>query len=144
MRFVALGAVAAGLIVCPVAVQANPASAIRTQAGSPIRVTACSASTSHTRGDSLHLSVTFTNVSSKDAAAVLVEFELQDQFGDVLGRVSTQATGEFSPGISIENQHWDGEDDWPGFSMLVCSVNRILFKDGTIWRSDASQVSPQS
>jgi hypothetical protein len=72
-------------------------------------------------------------------AAVLVGFELQNQFGDVLGRVSTQASGDFSPGVPIQDQHWDGEDQWPGFSTLVCSVQRVLFKDGTVWSANSSK-----
>ncbi|MDE2480682.1 MAG: hypothetical protein KGN02_00655 [bacterium] len=118
---------------------AAPATAIETQPSAPVQITACTSATGHSSGvwgtdsDGLHLAVSFRNRSAKVVSAVLVGFQLQNQFGDTLGRVSTQATGHFSPGVLIENQHWDGENDWPGFSTLICSVKRVLYSDGTVW-----------
>jgi hypothetical protein len=140
---------AAILAEVPTAIRANPASAIQSQPDAPIRITSCSSKTGHyagkwgTESDTLHLSVDFTNTSTRDVAAVLAGFELQNQFGTVLGRVTTQASGDFSPSVQIADQHWDGEDEWPGFSTLICSVRRVLFKDGSVWKADDTTPSNQ-
>jgi hypothetical protein len=128
---------------------ADPATAIRSDISAPVQITACTSKTGHVQGnwgtesDSVHLAVSFTNKSTKDIAAVLVGFELENQFGDVLGRATTQATGDFSPGVSIDDQHWDGQNEWPGFSVLVCSAQRVLFKDGEVWRA-GDPAAPQA
>jgi hypothetical protein len=132
---------AAMLLMTPSIASGNPAGAISTQADSPIRITACNSKVQHIRSggtdaDNLHLSVDFMNTSDRDVVAVLIGFEIQNQFGDDLGDISTQASGNFSPKAAIADQHWDGADEWPGLSTIVCSVQRVLFKDGTVWRAD--------
>jgi hypothetical protein len=131
------------------AVQANGIAAlVQPQSGSPVTVVGCNGSLEYVNsgyGTSFYRLVTnaeFKNTSAKTAVAVLIRFQLENAFGDVLGQIFGQSSGQFSSGIEIDGQKWTGTYIWPGLSVIRCSVNRVLFSDGTTWKD--SNASPPS
>ena len=85
----------------------------------------------------------FKNVSSKVAVAVLIRFQLESVFGDVLDNRFGQTSGKFSPDTEIDGNKWSDTDIWAGLGAVRCSVSRVLFDDGSRWR-DANAPPPAS
>lgn len=146
---------------CPIALiallslttRASEANGIATyvepQANSPVQVVGCNAGLQYVNSGygtefyRLNMYAQFKNVSSKAAVAVLIRFQLESAFGDVLDNRFGQTSGKFSPDTEIDGNKWSDTDIWAGLGAVRCSVSRVLFDDGSTWR-DAQGPSPGS
>jgi hypothetical protein len=122
------------------------------QPDAPVLISGCSAGidfvsnqwgTTYSR---LNTAADFKNTSTKVAVSVLIRMQLANAFGGILDNRYGQATGEFSPAALIAGTHWSETDRWPGLAEVQCSVERVLFSDGTVWSSehDAASSAPPS
>ncbi len=113
---------------------------VKVQADSPVQVVGCNAGLQYVNSGygtefyRLNMYAQFKNISSKVAAAVLIRFQLEDAFGDVLDSRFGQTSGTFSPGVEIDGNKWSDTDIWAGLGAVRCSVSRVLFEDGSTWR----------
>lgn len=120
---------------------ANIATYVAPQPDSPVEITACYAGLRYysngwgTHVNMLETGVSFTNVSPKAAVAVLTRFELSSVFGDVMDNIFGQSAGQFAAGVTIDGNKWSTTDVWPGLGIVRCSVSRVLFADGSVWRA---------
>lgn len=145
-----LVALTAYLIITPNAANANGiATYVERQADAPVQVLGCNAGLQYINsgyGTSfyrLNMYAQFRNVSSKVAVAVLIRFQLESVFGDVLDNRFGQTAGKFSPETEIDGNKWSDTDIWAGLGAVRCSVSRVLFDDGSTWR-DAGSPPPTS
>lgn len=140
------GVIAALALCSSVALATPPANAsgiatyIEPQPESPVQIVGCNAGLQYVNSGygtefyRLNMFAQFKDASSKAAVAVLIRFQLADAFGDVLDSRFGQSSGTFSPGVEIDGQKWSDTDTWPGLSTVRCSVSRVLFDDGSVWR----------
>jgi len=124
------------------------AESIQPQPDAPVQISGCTAGiqfvsngwgTSFSR---LNTGVDFKNTSAKVSVAVLFRLQLSNAFGDVLGNIFGQATGQFATGAVISGNRWSNTDTWPGLAVVQCSVSRVLFFDGSVWPEPQGQASP--
>lgn len=119
----------------------NVATYIAPQPDSPVQVTACYGAVRYlNNGWGTHYTVLdtgadFRDDSSKTVAAVLIRFELSSVFGDVMDNLFGQAAGQFSTATVIQGNKWTTTDAWPGLGIVRCSISRVLFTDGSVWRA---------
>jgi hypothetical protein len=122
---------------------------IEPQAGAPAQVIGCNASLQYVNSGfgtefyRLNMYAQFKNTSSKAAVAVLIRFQLENAFGDVLDNRVGQTSGTFAPDVEIDGNKWSDTDIWAGLGAVRCSVSRVLFQDGSTWR-DYAAPSPTS
>ncbi len=120
---------------------ANIATYIAPQPRSPVQITGCFAVLRYvnngwgTHFNMLDTGVSFRNDSPKVAVAVLARFELSSVFGDVMDNLFGQSAGQFATGVVIDGNKWSTTDTWPGLGVVRCSVSRVLFADGSVWRA---------
>jgi hypothetical protein len=74
----------------------------------------------------IHLS--FTNLGSKPISSVAFAVDEDGTTSTIVER------GTFSPGIAIE-RYWRGDRS---LQAVACSVNSVLFADGTSWTNQSS------
>jgi hypothetical protein len=120
---------------------------VEPQTGAPVEVLGCNAGLQYVNsgyGTSfyrLNMYAQFENTSSKIAVAVLIRFQLENAFGDVLDNRFGQTSGKFSPETEIDGNKWSDTDIWAGLGAVRCSVSRVLFDDGSTWH-DANTPLP--
>ncbi len=113
---------------------------VEPQPNAPVQVLGCNAGLQYVNsgyGTSfyrLNMFAQFKNASSKVAVAVLIRFQLENSFGDVLDNQFGQSAGKFSPDVEIDGNKWTNTDIWAGLGAVRCSVSRVLFDDGSTWR----------
>lgn len=134
-------------IATPAAEANGIATYAKPQPASPVQVIGCNAGLQYVDSGygtdfyRLNMHAQFKNKSSKVAVAVLIRFQLEDAFGDVLDRRFGQTSGKFSPGIEIDGNKWSDTDIWAGLETVRCAVSRVLFADGSTWH-DSGAPSP--
>jgi hypothetical protein len=122
---------------------------IESQPAAPVEVLGCNAGLQYINsgyGTSfyrLNMYAQFKNTSSKVAVAVLIRFQLENAFGDVLDSRFGQTSGKFSPDTEIDGNKWSDTDIWASLGAVRCSVSRVLFDDGSTWH-DTGAPSPTS
>lgn len=122
---------------------------VEPQAGAPVQVIGCNAGLQYVNSGfgtefyRLNMYAQFKDVSQKAAVAVLIRFQLENAFGDVLDDRFGQTSGTFSPNVEIDGNKWSDTDIWAGLGAVRCSVSRVLFQDGSTWRDNGAP-SPTS
>jgi hypothetical protein len=117
------------------------------QPDAPVLITNClggvqfSSNQWGTSSSTLMTGVDFKNISGKTAVAVLFRLQLSNAFGDVMDNRFGSATGQFAPAAQIDGNHWATNDIWAGLGTIRCSVNRVLFSDGSVWRESADDIA---
>jgi hypothetical protein len=120
---------------------------VEPQTGAPVQVIGCNAGLQYVNSGfgtefyRLNMYAQFKNTSPKNAVAVLIRFQLENAFGDILDNRFGQTSGSFSPDVEIDGNKWSDTDIWAGLGAVRCSVSRVLFQDGSTWR-DSSAPSP--
>lgn len=120
------------------------------QPSAPVQVVGCNAGLQFVNSGygtefyRLNMFAQFKNVSSKVAVAVLIRFQLENAFGDVLDDRFGESSGTFSPGVEIDGNKWSDTDIWAGLGAVRCSVSRVLFQDGSSWRDAGTPVPTSS
>lgn len=140
---------AAGFVaLSSAAALAGVAVSVEEQPSAPVHVTKCSASIrSVNNGWGTHYlvldtGVSFRNDSPKTAVAVLVRFHLTSVFGDAMGDLYGQSSGQFSAGVVIDGNTWTSTDTWPGLGVVDCSISRVVFADGLTWKDPSGAGTP--
>jgi len=137
-------------VLSPAAARAGGiAKVVQPQPDAPVQISTCSAGIAFssnqwgTTRSQLNTAADFENVSTKTAVSVLIRFQLSNGFGDVMDNTFGQATGKFSANAPIVGNHWASTDEWPGLGEIRCSVSRVLFDDGSVWKDkEATTPSP--
>lgn len=134
--------------IVPKLVEANGiATYVEPQAAAPVQVTGCNAGLQYVNSGygtefyRLNMFAQFENRSAKVAVAVLIRFQLESAFGDVLDSRFGQSSGTFSPNVEIDGNKWSDTDIWAGLGAVRCSVSRVLFQDGSTWRDSGAPAS---
>jgi hypothetical protein len=88
--------------------------------------------------------VQFQNQTQETVTAAEFQITISDTFGSVLGSVTGEDDGTFSPGVLI-NPHsnmigtmqpqFSFLNIWPTASSVQCSIRRVKYIDGTVWSS---------
>ncbi len=121
---------------------------VEPQPDAPILISGCSGNIIFTQtrwgtySSFLITGVDFKNVSSKAAVAVLFHLQMSNAFGDIMDNRFPEATGQFNANTTINGNHWTDDDIWPGLSTIRCSVDRVLFSDGSVWKEMAPSPAP--
>jgi hypothetical protein len=127
---------------------AGVAGDVQPQPDAPIQITRCTASVQFvsngwgTAFSRLNTGVDFRNASTKTIVAALFRLKLSDAFGDALGNLFGQASGQFSPDAVITGNHWSETDTWAGLGIVECSVARVLFSDDSTWIAPSGAAPP--
>jgi hypothetical protein len=138
-RAIAVAAIFVGAYLASTGKAAAIGTLVETQGDAPVHVTKCIA---HIRSVSngwgthfltLDTGASFQNDSAKTAVAVLVRFRLTNVFGDSVDNLFGQSSGQFATGVPIDGNKWSTTDTWPGLGIVRCSINRVLFSDGSTW-----------
>jgi hypothetical protein len=148
MKHAALAATVVLLISAMAPARANGiATYVQPQPAAPVQVVGCNAGLQYVNSGfgtdfyRLNMFAQFKDVSSKMAVAVLIRFQLENAFGDILDARFGQTSGHFSPDVEIDGNKWSDTDIWAGLGAVRCSVSRVLFDDGSTWR-DADSSAP--
>jgi hypothetical protein len=80
--------------------------------------------------------VTFKNATQKPISRIDFKFTMRDATGSEIDSEILDGAGTFAPDVEIDNISWNKVDDWPALSDMDCSIQRVVFQDGTSW--DAS------
>lgn len=131
----------------PALAEANGiATYVESQAAAPVQVMGCNAGLQFVNSGygtefyRLNMFAQFENRTTKVAVAVLIRFQLENAFGDVLDNRFGQSSGTFSPNVEIDGNKWSDTDIWAGLGAVRCSVSRVLFQDGSTWRDSGTPV----
>jgi len=65
----------------------------------------------------------------------MFKFTMLDSFGTSLSSRLKETRGLYSASVVIDNIHWLDVDSWPTLGAMDCSVYRVLFRDGSSWKS---------
>lgn len=149
--------------VVAVLVAIAPASAAETlytriasQPTSPVQIIDCNSALLDTRVGNidyyLAAAVAFKNISPKTATAIEFGFGEFDVFSSFLGGTAGQMTGTYSPNVEIDPRKnpitnlpwpmWQWINLYDTVNTVRCSVDKVLFDDGTIWNASATTPSP--
>jgi hypothetical protein len=133
------------LVAALILVLATPADAssiavvITAQAGAPITLTSCTLRKEMmplARGvsvEGLRTGVVFKNTTLKPIADVAFLFTMRDVSGDVIDSHRLHSKGTYAPNVEIDNINWLSVDSWPTLGDMDCSIDRVVFSDGSAW-----------
>jgi hypothetical protein len=122
------------------------------QGDGPATVLYCGAG-SYGQSGVLFFQEDFENTMTEPLAAVKIRFDLYDAFGTYLAGISADRTGTFSENARIANSGYDADsnplgwrirDYWPDASRMVCSIEKTLDADGTVWTNATLPIPPPS
>lgn len=139
------------LAISPTSAFENLSTRIASQPTSPVRILSCEASLLDTDVGNidyyLAAAVSFENTSPKTASAIEFGFREFDVFGSFLGGTAGQMTGTYSTDVEIDPRKnpitnlpwpiWRWINLYDTASAVKCSVEKVLFDDGTIWSATA-------
>jgi hypothetical protein len=79
--------------------------------------------------------VTFKNSTQKPIVRVAFKFTMRDTSGSKIDSNTLQGAGTFAPAVEIDNISWNNVDDWPTLADMDCSIQRVVFQDGSVWNA---------
>ena len=109
------------------------------QADSPVTLMTCTLQKQFVtiaRGVSVEgfrTAVTFKNSTQKPIARVDFKFVMREATGAEIDSHTLQSIGMFAPNVEIDNISWSNVDDWPTLGDMDCSIQRVVFQDGSFW-----------
>jgi hypothetical protein len=139
----ALLAVAFLLVTGTIAVAGTITVSITPQSNAPITLTGCTFQKQFVplaRGVSVEgfrTGVVFTNNASRPISTVVFLFTMHDTAGAVIDSHTLKSSGSYAPAVPIDNIHWLVVDSWPTLGAMDCSIDHVVFTDGTAWSAEA-------
>jgi hypothetical protein len=112
---------------------------ITPQSSAPVLLTSCTFQkqfVSLARGVSVEgfrTGVVFTNGTTRPISTVVFLFTMRDTSGEVIDSHTSKSSGSYAPAVSIDNIHWLVVDSWPTLGAMECSIDHVVFSDGTSW-----------
>jgi hypothetical protein len=121
------------------------ATTISEQPDSPVNIERCFV----WNYNGLREQVEFRNATDdKTVIAVRFYFMASDAFGDAMTPIaSADATNTVAPGVLISRyaNHWvDPLNPWTDPKSVTCSVDKVRFADGTVWKAGAAPSASRS
>ncbi len=137
-------ALALVLATSAAAAAASVSVTITAQADSPVSLLTCNLQKQFVtiaRGVSVEgfrTGVTFKNVTQRPIARVVFKFVMRDAAGAEIDSHTLQSVGAFGPAVEIDNISWSNVDNWPTLGDMDCSIERVVFQDGSFWDAKAA------
>jgi hypothetical protein len=117
---------------------------VTAQADSPVTLMTCTLQKQFVtiaRGVSVEgfrTGVTFKNTTQKPIARVVFTFLMRDATGVEIDSHTLQSVGAFAPDVEIDNISWNNVDNWPTLGDMDCSIQQVIFQDGSSWNANSS------
>jgi hypothetical protein len=114
---------------------------VTAQADSPVTLMTCTLQKQFVtiaRGVSVEgfrTGVTFKNSTQKPIARVVFKFVMRDAAGAEIDSHTLQSVGMFAPNVEIDNISWNNVDNWPTLGDMDCSIQQVVFQDGSSWNA---------